>query len=145
MRSIGVDRQVSGLVEGQVVRVEAGPVGGNGDGVVAGGHTAGCDCGAVVVEFGDQVGDVIEHPRLRMEAKLPAARYHDARHTYASTLLSAGISVAAVADYLGDTPAVLLSTYAHLMPADGDRAWSAVQAALAGGVSSRVTGVSPGG
>lgn len=36
----------------------------------------------------------------------PAARYHDTRHTYASTLLSGGVSVAAAAEYLGHSPAV---------------------------------------
>ncbi len=58
-----------------------------------------------------------------------AARYHDTRHTFASVLLSDGVSVAAVAEYLGDTPAVVLNTYAHLMPADHDRARAAIEAA----------------
>ncbi len=49
-------------------------------------------------------------------------RYHDSRH--ASVLLSGGVSVAAVADYMGHSPAVLLKTYAHLIPADNDRAQS---------------------
>jgi integrase len=48
-------------------------------------------------------------------------RYHDLRHTYASTLLSRGVSVKAVADWLGHaSPVTTLSTYAHLMPADED-------------------------
>ena len=48
-------------------------------------------------------------------------RYHDLRHTYASTLLSSGVSIKAVADWLGhSSPVVTLSTYAHLMPADDD-------------------------
>lgn len=34
------------------------------------------------------------------------------------------------AEYLGHSPAVLLRTYAHLMPADHDRARSGVQAAF---------------
>jgi len=58
-------------------------------------------------------------------------KYHTLRHTYASTLLSGGVAVAAAADYLGHSPAVLLRTYAHLMPADHDRARSVVQAAFA--------------
>jgi len=57
------------------------------------------------------------------------ARYHDTRRTFASVLLSDGVSVAAVAEYLGDTPAVVLNTYAHLMPADHDRARAAIEAA----------------
>lgn len=69
--------------------------------------------------------------RLRARAGLPAARYHNTRHTYASVLLSGGVSVAAAADYLGHSPAILLTTYAHLMPADHDRARSVVQTAFA--------------
>ena len=65
---------------------------------------------------------------VRDPAGVPSARYHDCRHTYASTLLSGGVSVAAAAEYLGHTPAVLLKTYAHLMPADHDRARSVVEA-----------------
>jgi integrase len=59
---------------------------------------------------------------MRRRAGLPKARIHDSRQTFASTLLSRGVSVAAAAEYLGHTPAVLLSTYAHLLPADHDRA-----------------------
>lgn len=68
----------------------------------------------------------------RRKADLPGkARYHDTRHTYASVLLSDGVSVvAATAEYLGDTPAVVLNTYAHLMPADHERARAAIEAAF---------------
>lgn len=70
--------------------------------------------------------------QVRFEGGLPArAVFHHCRHTYASTLLSGGVSVAAAAEYLGHTPAVLLRTYAHLMPADQDRARAVVQAAFA--------------
>ena len=59
-------------------------------------------------------------------------RYHDARHTFASTLLSEGVSVKAVADWLGHaSPTVTLNTYAHLMPVDEDRARSVLDAVLA--------------
>ncbi len=37
-------------------------------------------------------------------------------------LLSAGLSLAKVAAYLGDTKEVVLATYAHFMPDDDDRA-----------------------
>ena len=57
-------------------------------------------------------------------------RYHDCRHFYASTLLSQSVPVAATAEYLGHSPAVLLSTYAHLIPEDHDRARGAVEAAF---------------
>lgn len=80
--------------------------------------------------------------QLRQRAGLPAARFHDTRHTYASTLLSGGVSVAAAADYLGHSPAELLNTYAHLLPADHEHARSVVQAAFARGTAchSSVTG-----
>jgi integrase len=68
--------------------------------------------------------------RLSGDAGLPGARFHGTRHTYASTLLSGGVSVAAAADYLGHSPAVLLKVYAHLVPTDHDRARAVVQAAF---------------
>jgi hypothetical protein len=40
------------------------------------------------------------------------------------------VSVAAAAEYLGHSPSVLLATYAHLMPADHERAQSVVQSAF---------------
>jgi integrase len=59
-------------------------------------------------------------------------RYHDLRHTFASTLLSQGVSVKAVADWLGHaSPTVTLSTYAHLMPVDEDRARSVLDGVFA--------------
>jgi integrase len=47
---------------------------------------------------------------------------HVLRHTAASTWLSAGLSLAKVAAYLGDTKEVVLATYAHFLPDDDDRA-----------------------
>lgn len=58
--------------------------------------------------------------------------YHALRHTFASTLLSRGVSVKAVADWLGHgTPMITLATYAHLMPADAEVARSVLDSALA--------------
>jgi integrase len=58
--------------------------------------------------------------------------YHVLRHTYASTQLQAGVSVPAVAKYLGhaDGGALLLRTYAHVMPQAPDHARAAVDAFL---------------
>lgn len=54
-------------------------------------------------------------------AGVPGARYHQLRHTFASTLLSRGVSVKAVSSWLGHAnPAVTLQVYAHLMPDDPD-------------------------
>jgi integrase len=69
--------------------------------------------------------------QVRQRADLPNARFHDTRHTFASTLLSGGVSVAAAADYVGHTAAELLRTYAHLLPSDHDRARAVVQTAFA--------------
>jgi integrase len=62
------------------------------------------------------------HWRLAAEsAGAPGLRYHDLRHTFASTLLSRGVSIKAVADWLGHaSPTVTLATYAHLMPTDDE-------------------------
>ncbi|HZU72729.1 MAG TPA: tyrosine-type recombinase/integrase [Acidimicrobiales bacterium] len=58
-------------------------------------------------------------------------RYHDLRHTFASILLSRGVSVKAVADWLGHaSPKITLDTYAHLMPADEEVARGVLDAAL---------------
>ncbi|HUZ37799.1 MAG TPA: tyrosine-type recombinase/integrase [Streptosporangiaceae bacterium] len=46
---------------------------------------------------------------------------HALRHTAASAWLAAGVGIAAVAAWLGDTEQTILATYAHLMPDDGDR------------------------
>ncbi len=65
-------------------------------------------------------------------AGVPGLRYHALRHTFASTLLSRGVSVKAVADWLGHAnPNITLTTYAHLMPADEEVARCVLDAALA--------------
>ena len=51
---------------------------------------------------------------------------HDLRHHYASLLLDAGESVVAVAERLGDTPAMVLKVYGHLMPDSEDRTRRAI-------------------
>jgi integrase len=58
---------------------------------------------------------------------------HALRHYYASVLLSGGVDVRALSEYLGHhDPAVTLRVYAHLMPAAEARALRAVENALAG-------------
>ena len=55
---------------------------------------------------------------------------HQLRHHYASVLLDAGVSVAALASYLGHAdPAVTLRVYSHMMPETEDRARQAIDAA----------------
>lgn len=70
--------------------------------------------------------------RACRRAGVPGLGYHALRHTFASTLLSRGVSVKAVADWLGHAnPMVTLRTYAHLMPADEEVARAVLDAALA--------------
>lgn len=58
---------------------------------------------------------------------------HALRHTAASVWLRAGIDVVRVAAWLGDTPQVVLQTYAHLMPGDsGDDGRAATDAFFSG-------------
>lgn len=75
------------------------------------------------------------HP-ARKAAGIPATRengMHALRHTAASAWLSQGISVAAVADWIGDTPAIVHSTYAHLMPDDTESGRKAMDAFFTAG------------
>jgi integrase len=53
---------------------------------------------------------------------------HALRHTAASAWLSAGVGIPAVAAWLGDTEQTVLSSYAHMMPADDDRGRKAMDA-----------------
>jgi integrase len=70
-------------------------------------------------------------------AGLPGVRFHDLRHTFASTLLSNGVSIAAVSGWLGHaSPTITLGTYAHMVPVDEDRARGVISAALGARVSS---------
>ncbi len=54
-------------------------------------------------------------------------RFHDLRHTHATLLLAAGVSVPVVAQRLGHaSPAITLSTYAHALPDGQEQATRAV-------------------
>lgn len=50
--------------------------------------------------------------------------FHDLRHTHASLMLAHGVPVVDVADRLGDSPEMTLSTYAHFVPGQGQAAAS---------------------
>lgn len=72
-------------------------------------------------------------PALRAAGVEPsrANGMHALRHYYASALLEAGVSIRAVADYLGHAdPGFTLRVYAHLMPQAEDRARAAMDAEL---------------
>ena len=79
------------------------------------------------------------HWRRATEEVGTDVRFHDLRHTFASTLLSRGVSIKAVADWLGHaSPTITLDTYAHLMPTDDEVGRSVLDAAFAD--SSRTVG-----
>ena len=53
----------------------------------------------------------------RDAAKLPGARFHDLRHTYASWLIQSGASLTAARDLLGHSSLAVTSRYSHLSQA----------------------------
>jgi integrase len=58
--------------------------------------------------------------------------FHVLRHTFASMLLSRGVDVRTLAEYLGHTdPGFTLRVYSHLMPDSADRMRQAIDAAFA--------------
>jgi integrase len=54
---------------------------------------------------------------IRNKANLPNVRIHDIRHTYASHLVSSGLSLSIVGKLLGHTQAATTQRYAHLADA----------------------------
>jgi integrase len=64
-------------------------------------------------------GDYIRSAVKR--AGLSGITWHSLRHYHASTLLSAGVSPALVAERLGHDVQTLMRTYAHVIRADDDR------------------------
>lgn len=55
--------------------------------------------------------------KLAADAKLPAIRLHDVRHTHASLLLAAGVPVHVVSQRLGHAdPGFTMRVYGHLLP-----------------------------
>jgi integrase len=53
---------------------------------------------------------------------IPEIPLHGLRHTHASILLANRVSVNYVAQRLGDTPATIMNTYAHVLPSEGNSA-----------------------
>jgi hypothetical protein len=65
---------------------------------------------------------------------------HDLRHHCARVLISSGVSIKAVQQYLGHKNASeTLDTYGHLMPGDNDRVRAAIDASLSGNVHGMCT------
>lgn len=62
---------------------------------------------------------------------LAEVRLHDLRHSFATTLLAAGVNVKIVSEALGHASAAFtLDTYAHVLPTMGEQVASAIEAAL---------------
>lgn len=82
--------------------------------------------------------------RAGIDAKAPDTGMHGLRHTYASALLEDGVSIKAVAAYLGHTDeAFTLRTYTHLMPTTDERARKAIDRAFGASGSGGVPNVYP--
>jgi integrase len=79
-----------------------------------------------------------QHPRVFSVAWLRLARrlglevsFHELRHTHASQLIDAGVDVVTISKRLGHgSPAITLSTYAHLFRKDDSKAADAINAAF---------------
>lgn len=57
-------------------------------------------------------------PRLCVEKGLPRLRFHDLRHSHASSMLASGVSPKAIQERLGhSTYKMTMDTYAHVIPA----------------------------
>jgi integrase len=63
-----------------------------------------------------------EFQALVRSSGLPQIRLHDCRHTAASIMLSHGIPPATVAEMMGHSMAILLTTYTHFLPNTQDEA-----------------------
>jgi integrase len=82
----------------------------------------------------NRYNDDVWKPALRTAGVEPSRHtgMHQLRHHYASVLLDGGVSIRAVAQYLGHAdPGFTLRVYAHLMPDTEDRARAAIDAAHA--------------
>jgi integrase len=71
--------------------------------------------------------------RLRRRADIPSGGMHTLRHSAATIMLTSGIPVHVVATRLGDDPATVLRTYAHLIPTSDQQAADVVAAAVTSG------------
>ena len=74
-------------------------------------------------------GQRVFAPAVRKSHLPVGTTTHDLRHHFVSVLLHAGISVVEVADRIGDTPELVLKTYAHVMPGSESRTRQAIDAA----------------
>src|SRR5262249_28171811 len=76
--------------------------------------------------------------RVRKAAKLPDVRMHDLRHTYASVLVSAGLSLPVIGSLLGHSTPVTTHRYAHLTDDPLRQATERASAIITGKASAQV-------
>lgn len=63
---------------------------------------------------------------------IPPLTLHEARHTFASTMIAAGVNAKALSSYLGHSSiAITFDRYGHLMPGNEDEAAGLLDAYLA--------------
>lgn len=75
------------------------------------------DKGAITMGYSEARRRVLKYEKL---AGLPHMKVHGFRHSCVSWLLSQGMSHRTVARWVGDTEAVILQTYSHLLPDEKD-------------------------
>lgn len=73
-----------------------------------------------------------EGARIKYGREGDGLTYHSLRHTFASWLVQADVSVMKVAHLLGDTVDMVVSVYGHLMPQDYARAIATLDAVATG-------------
>lgn len=68
--------------------------------------------------------DILKHHfnRITFASGLPAIRHHDMRHSFASQLAMAGVSLLAISKLLGHSGTQVTERYAHLSPSSLDDA-----------------------
>ena len=67
-----------------------------------------------------------------MTAELEALTLHEARHTFASLMIAAGVNAKALSSYMGHASiTITLDRYGHLMPGSRDEVRARVDAYLA--------------
>jgi integrase len=80
--------------------------------------------------------------RVRKAAKLPGARLHDLRHSFASIGASSGLSLPVIGALLGHTTPVTTARYAHLMDDPLRQATERIGAVISGKAAAEIVPLS---